>query len=43
MPLNGKRCMEEAKLKLKAYCETSFWSYLNGGSTPLERVNPAMA
>ena len=26
--------MEEAKKRLKVYCETSFWSYLNGGRTP---------
>ena len=23
--------MEETKEKLKVYCETSFWSHLNGG------------
>ena len=28
--------MEEAKKRLKVYCETTFWSYLNGGRTPLE-------
>ena len=38
MPLNGKRGMEEAKKRLKVYCETSFWSYLNGGRTPLSRI-----
>ena len=30
--------MEETKNKLKVYCETSFWSYLNGGRTPLEHI-----
>lgn len=24
--------------KLKVYCETSFWSFLNGGNTPLEHI-----
>ena len=24
--------------KLKVYCETTFWSYLNGGSTALEHI-----
>ena len=24
--------------KLKVYCETSFWSYLNGGRTPLPHI-----
>ena len=26
--------MEEVKKRLKVYCETTFWSYLNGGRTP---------
>ena len=30
--------MEAEKKRLKVYCETSFWSYLNGGRTPLEHV-----
>ena len=30
--------MEEAKKRLKVYCETSFWSYLNGGPTPLAHI-----
>ena len=30
--------MEGLKDKLKVYCETSFWSYLNGGRTPLEHI-----
>ncbi len=30
--------MEEAKKKLKVYCETSFWSYLNGGPTTLGHI-----
>lgn len=30
--------MEETKQRLKVYCETTFWSYLNGGSTPLEHI-----
>ena len=30
--------MEETKQRLKVYCETSFWSYLNGGRTPLEHI-----
>ena len=30
--------MEEAKKRLKIYCETTFWSYLNGGRTPLEHI-----
>ena len=30
--------MEEAKKRLKVYCETSFWSYLNGGRTPLSHI-----
>ena len=30
--------MEETKKKLKVYCETTFWSYLNGGNTPLEHI-----
>ena len=38
MPLNGKRGMEEAKKRLKVYCETSFWSYLNGVRTPLSHI-----
>lgn len=24
--------------RLKVYCETSFWSYLNGGRTPLQHI-----
>lgn len=24
--------------RLKVYCETSFWSFLNGGNTPLEHI-----
>ena len=30
--------MEEVKKRLKVYCETTFWSYLNGGRTPLEHI-----
>lgn len=30
--------MESAIKKLKVYCETSFWSYLNGGRTPLQHI-----
>ena len=30
--------MEESKAKLKVYCETSFWSYLNGRPTPVEHI-----
>jgi len=30
--------MEEAKKRLKVYCETTFWSYLNGGRTSLEHI-----
>ena len=30
--------MNEEKKKLKVYCETSFWSYLNGGMTPLQHI-----
>ena len=30
--------MNEEKKKLRVYCETSFWSYLNGGRTPLEHI-----
>ena len=30
--------MENANKKLKVYCETSFWSYLNGGQTPLLHI-----
>ena len=30
--------MEEAKKRLKVYCETTFWSYLNGGRTPLSHI-----
>ena len=30
--------MEESKTKLKVYCETSFWSYLNGRPTPVEHI-----
>lgn len=30
--------MEEAKKRLKVYCETSFWSYLNGGRTPFSHI-----
>ena len=37
MPLGGKT-MEETKQRLKVYCETSFWSYLNGGRTPLSHI-----
>ena len=33
--------MEEAKQRLKVYCETTFWSYLNGGRTPLEHNHNA--
>ena len=38
MPLKRERPMEEAKKRLKIYCETTFWSYLNGGRTPLEHI-----
>ena len=34
----GRNTMEETKQKLKVYCETSFWSYLNGGRTPLSHI-----
>ena len=27
-----------ADKKLKVYCETSFWSYLNGRPTPLQHI-----
>ena len=37
MPSGGKT-MEETKQRLKVYCETSFWSYLNGGRTPLSHI-----
>lgn len=30
--------MEDAKQRLKVYCETSFWSYLNGGRTTLAHI-----
>ena len=30
--------MENAEGKLKVYCETSFWSYLNGGRTILPHI-----
>ena len=30
--------MENANKKLKVYCETSFWSYLNGGQTSLLHI-----
>jgi len=30
--------MNEEKKKLKVYCETSFWSYLNGRHTPLQHI-----
>ena len=30
--------MEETKQRLKIYCETTFWSYLNGGRTPLSHI-----
>ena len=33
-----ERLMEEAKKRLKVYCETTFWSYLNGGRTPLSHI-----
>ena len=38
MPLNRRQLMEEAKKRLKVYCETTFWSYLNGGRTPLSHI-----
>ena len=30
--------MEEARKKLKVYCETSFWSYLTGRPTALAHI-----
>ena len=30
--------MEAPKERLKVYCETSFWSYLNGGRTSLQHI-----
>ena len=30
--------MEETKQRLKVYCETTFWSYLNGRHTPLQHI-----
>ena len=30
--------MAETKQRLKVYCETTFWSYLNGGRTPLSHI-----
>ena len=36
--MERERPMEEAKKRLKVYCETTFWSYLNGGRTPLEHI-----
>jgi len=30
--------MEEAKKRLKVYCETTFWSYLNGRPTSLAHI-----
>ena len=30
--------MEEVDKKLKVYCETTFWSYLNGRPTPLQHI-----
>ena len=30
--------MAEEKKKLKVYCETSFWSFLNGLPTPLAHI-----
>ncbi len=30
--------MAEEKKKLKVYCETSFWSFLNGRPTPLAHI-----
>ena len=38
MPRNEKRLMDETKNNLKVCCETTFWSYLNGGRTPLSHV-----
>lgn len=33
-----RKNMEAEKKKLKVYCETSFWSFLNGGRTPLSHI-----
>ena len=30
--------MAEERKKLKVYCETSFWSFLNGRPTPLAHI-----
>jgi len=30
--------MADEKKKLKVYCETSFWSFLNGRPTPLAHI-----
>ena len=30
-----------AERKLRIYCETSFWSYLNGRPTPLQHIHMA--
>ena len=38
MPMKRDQPMEESKKRLKVYCETTFWSYLNGGRTPLEHI-----
>ena len=35
--LNGEES-EVSEKKLKVYCETSFWSYLNGRQTPLQHI-----
>ena len=38
MLLNGMQSMEEIEKRLRVYCETTFWSYLNGGRTPLSHI-----
>jgi len=30
--------MAEEEKKLRVYCETSFWSFLNGRPTPLSHI-----
>jgi len=37
VPLGGKN-MEETKQKLKVYCETSFWSYLTGRPSAVQKT-----
>ena len=36
--LERKVAMEEAKKKLRVYCETSFWSYLTGRPSAVQKT-----